>query len=886
MAESLVIVESPGKIRTIKKYLGNDFEVMSSVGHIRDLPKETSAKYRFSYSEWQQTLGDLDSIGVDPQNNWKVNYVVPPEKAKTVKQLRAAGRKATRIYLATDLDREGEAIAWHLQEVIGGDPGKFIRVVFNEITETAIHDAFAKPGIVNENRVNAQQARLFLDRVVGFELSPLLNFKIGRGLSAGRVQSVAVRLIVEREREIRAFNPKEYWDATAYLTRSNSDNAEPAMDRVAFDVAKYRSDDFNPSSETETSELLQELEQQAFSVSSHDSRINSRRASAPFITTTMQQTASTRLNFNVRRTMTAAQRLYEAGLITYMRTDSTNVSAEALSAVREFIGSQYDRDPAQGDYSYLPATPNTFKSASSSQEAHEAIRPTDVTLRQASARGVTDDATKLYSLIWSRFVASQMTPARFENTSTTVLAGDFELRRSASVRIFDGYQKVYSADEPPKADPVVAFRVGESLHCIETTKEQHFTKPPPRYSEARLIRELESKGIGRPSTYSTIITTIQARGYVSLQNKRFFAAKIGEVVTDRLIESFKKLMSYDFTAEMENELDEIAVGEKNFTNVLDEFYADFRSLLVEAKDPEHGMLRNIGIDTSVKCELCGRPMMLRLSKNGLFLGCSGYADRGKDRCRGTKSLTSDIDFETIVDDDSDAGARFLLDQKHCGTCNTIMTGWLIDEQTKLHICGNYPTCTGTAIETGNFRVKGYEGQIVECDKCGSDMHLKVGRFGKYFDCTNDACTNTRKLRKNGEVAPPRADPIPMPELAVEDFDDHYVLRDGLRGIFLAASKFPRVRKSRQVTVEELLAHGNELDPKLAYLLTAPTTNQDNGHYVVRYSTKNQTQYLSGEKNGKRDGWVAFYEEGKWNETKSLGKKPRTATKRTRKQSSR
>ena len=905
MADSLVIVESPGKVRTIKKHLGSGFQVMSSVGHVRDLPgsgrkhktsrkagrTKLKGKALANYRERQKRNTLIERMGVNPDKNWSATYEVLPDKIDVVEKLRSAAKKVSKIYLATDLDREGEAIAWHLQEVIGGEDQRFIRVVFNEITQTAIERAFENPGKINMDRVNAQQARRFLDRVVGFELTPLLYAKVARGLSAGRVQSVAVRLIVEREREIRAFTPEEYWEATAELLRGNSSvGVDLSTTTQTFEVTKYRDEQFRPSSERSAISLLDEMSEQAFRVSNHETKINLTRPPAPFKTTTLQQTASTRLNFSVSRTMSAAQRLYEAGLITYMRTDSTNIARDAIDEVRNHIQASYLPDQVNSESrGYLPDQPNVFRSNASSQEAHEAIRPTSVSVRSVSEHGLTRDAVALYELIWRRFVACQMTPARFKGTTTTVTAGEFELKRSTSIRIFDGYQRVYSANEAvkerEKRSVDIDYEVGERLQCRQIDKEQHFTKPPSRFSEARLIRELERRGIGRPSTYATIISTIQQRGYVALHGKQFSAERIGEVVTDRLVECFDNVLNYDFTAKMESDLDQIAEGQKAWKEVLNVFYGDFSERMRIAADPEHGMRNNEPVQTNIPCDKCGRLMMLRIAKTGVFLSCSGYSLPVKERCNGTKNLVPDAELEKIFDENEETdetATKQLLARKKCSICGTWMEGNVVDARTKIHVCGNFPNCPGNEVEDGEFEIRGYEGPTVECDKCGSTMHLRSGRFGKFFGCTNENCSNTRKLLRDGKVAPPKADPVPMPELKVEGEDDFFVLRDGARGIFLAASKFPQIRKTRQVSVSELLAHGNELDPKFKYLLAAPEQDSDGGIYVVRFSRANNQQYVASEKNGQPNGWVAFYQDGQWlaNKRESKPRARRRATSQT------
>lgn len=894
MARSLVIVESPAKARTINKYLGKDFIVKSSVGHIRDLPtggrgsdpkaraaeaaktRALPPEEREAYKAKRSRLQLVKRMGIDPDNEWAADYEVLPGKEKVVDELVKLAEKAPMVYLATDLDREGEAIAWHLRETIGGDPDRFRRVVFNEITRKAIQAAFEDPGQLDINRVNAQQARRFLDRVVGFELSPLLWAKVARGLSAGRVQSVAVRLLVEREREIRAFIPEEYWEAFADLT------PQGGSDATRFQVARQRGENFRPDNETTTNAALEQLRVSQFKVTNREDRPTRSKPSAPFITSTLQQAASTRLSYSVKKTMTMAQRLYEAGYITYMRTDSTNLSTDAVADCRDFISKEFGE-------AYLPDAPKVYASKDDAQEAHEAIRPSNVGTRPEHLSGVDDDAVRLYDLIWRQFLACQMPPAEYLSTTVTVTAGDFELRIRGRILKFDGYTRALPVNARKDEDKVLPdFAVGDELFLQDPAKDvegvQHFTKPPARYGEASLVRELEKRGIGRPSTYAAIISTIQDRGYVSLQNRRFYAEKVGELVTDRLVEKFQNLMDYGFTAQMEEELDKIAEGDAKWRSVLDDFYGDFSDKLVDARQAEGGMRPNEPTDTDVECPKCGRHMQIRTASTGVFLGCSGYSLPPKERCTQTLNL---IPGEEAVDVDADeeAESKLLRKKEKCPRCKTPMTSYLVDEARKLHICGDNPDCPGFAVENGQFRIKGYDGPVIECDKCGADMQLKSGRFGKYFGCTSDECKNTRKLLRSGEPAPPKADPVPMPELRCEKVDDHYLLRDGASGIFLAASQFPKHRETRAPLVSELKPHANELDPKFAYLLQAPAQDPEGNPALIRYSRKTKEQYVQSEIDGKASGWKAFYDGQRWvqeGEVKKPGAKKKAAKKKASK----
>lgn len=872
MTKSLVIVESPAKAKTINKYLGKEFVVKSSVGHIRDLPvsgsgnglavdaterakeaaktRKLSPEKKAEHKEKKSREQLIARMGVDPEHGWKARYEILPGKEKVVAELKKLAKDADTIYLATDLDREGEAIAWHLKEAIGGDESRYRRVVFNEITKKAINEAFSHPGDLDMRYVEAQQARRFLDRVVGFMVSPLLWAKVARGLSAGRVQSVAVRLIVEREREIRAFMPEEFWEVFA-------DTRTAHKDALRLQVIKQGEKNFRPDNAAATNAAQALLRDAQFVVSSREDKPTSSRPRPPLITSTLQQAASTRLGFGVKKTMTLAQRLYEAGYITYMRTDSTHLSADALAMCRSYIEEQFGKK-------YLPEAPVQYSAREGAQEAHEAIRPTDVNTSPTQLSGMERDAERLYALIWAHFVACQMPPARYLSSQITVMAGDFELRTKGRIMQFDGYLKVLPSKEEDVVLPDVA--AGEVLALEKLDPKQNFTKPPARYTEASLVKELEKRGIGRPSTYAAIISTIQERGYVKVESRRFYAQKMGDIVAERLQESFTELMDYDFTAKMEGSLDEVATGAKNWKQVLDEFYAGFTEQLSAASgDDDHGMRANKPTDTDIPCPQCSRPMQIRTASTGVFLGCSGYALPPKERCKSTINLTPG---EEAIRTDSEEEAeevenRLLRQRKRCKLCNSTMDSYLIDSTRKLHVCGNNPDCSGYEVESGNFRIKGYEGPIVECDKCSADMQLKTGRFGKYFGCTNESCGNTRKLLRSGEAAPPKMDPVVMSELRCEKVDDHYVLRDGAAGLFLAASKFPKNRETRAPLLRELIPHKDELDPKYHYLLAGPVKDKEGNPSIVRFSRKSQEHYLLTEVDKKPTGWKAMYRNGKW-----------------------
>ncbi|MFM5751166.1 type I DNA topoisomerase [Aeromonas veronii] len=872
MGKSLVIVESPAKAKTINKYLGKDYVVKSSVGHVRDLPTSGSASTEpkkpvirgIKLSESEKAAKDRKALfarmGINPTAGWQANYQILPGKEKVVSELQSLAEKADTIYLATDLDREGEAIAWHLREIIGGDDSRYKRVVFNEITKSAIKEAFAQPSELNIDRVNAQQARRFLDRVVGYMVSPLLWKKLARGLSAGRVQSVAVRLIVDKEREIKAFVPVEFWDLNAdLLTADKSD--------LRMEVVSRNGADFKPVTQAETFAAVAALEGVDYKVVNREDKPTGSKPSAPFITSTLQQAASTRLSFGVKKTMMMAQRLYEAGYITYMRTDSTNLSKEAVEAVREYIGEQYGA-------AYLPAEPNLYGAKANAQEAHEAIRPSNVQVTAEMLEGMEPDAMRLYDLIWRQFVACQMTPAQYDSSTLTVKAGEFELKARGRTLRFAGWTKAL----PPMGrkgedSQLPAVTVGEVLKLVKLDPRQHFTKPPARFTEAALVRELEKRGIGRPSTYASIISTIVDRGYVRVESRRFFAEKMGEIVTDRLVENFVELMNYEFTAKMEDKLDGIAEGSLEWKKVLDSFYAEFTQELEKAdKAPEEGGMRaNQMVMTDIDCPDCGRKMGIRTATTGVFLGCSGYALPPKERCKKTINLVSADEFVSATDGE-EAETEALRAKHRCGVCGTAMDAYIIDDSRKLHVCGRNPDCDGYEIEKGQFKLKGYEGPSIECDRCGAEMQLKNGRFGKYMGCTNETCKNTRKILKNGDIAPPKEDPVPLPELKCTQSDAHFVLRDGAAGLFLAASNFPKSRETRAPLVEELKRFKDRISAKHKYLAGAPLTDPDGNPAIVRFSRKTKEQYVMSEVNGKATGWTAHYDNGTWQESLPKAKK--------------
>ncbi|MBM4028494.1 MAG: type I DNA topoisomerase, partial [Planctomycetes bacterium] len=634
--KSLVIVESPAKARTINHYLGSGYEVKASMGHIRDLPSK--------------------SLNIDVENDFEPTYDIMPGKKAVVTQLKAAAKKCDKLYLATDLDREGEAIAWHLAQILGVSADRIYRVIFNAITKSAIQEAFSEPGRINLDKVMAQQARRVLDRIVGYEISPLLWKKVAWGLSAGRVQSVAVKIIVEREREIRDFKPEEYWlipavfttdlngnyqqSWHAFLTPKSANGKGPTVEEKgrwlaehhAFEAELARIGDakFNASNRDQAEKVFRELEHARFQIGDIETKESVSRPSPPFITSTLQQAAANRLGFSAKRTMAVAQQLYEGidlgsmgslGLITYMRTDSTHVSGEALGEVRNYIQSHFGPK-------YLPEKPNFFAAGKSAQQAHEAIRPTDVDLTPAEIKQhLNDEQFKLYDLIWRRFVACQMEPARWNVTTLSITAptslGPALYKATGRVLVFDGFGKVWPLFSTEQQLPPT--QVGQPLATVDIKSEQHFTKPPARYTEASLVKALEKEGIGRPSTYAPIISTIQDRGYVEQRDKKFYATDLGEVVTDKLTQYFPRIMDIAFTRQMEEQLDQIEEQQHDWVRVLRDFYGPFKVNL----DTAHEEMKHAKAETTPSeytCPDCSRPLVYKFGKSGRFLSCSGYPE--------------------------------------------------------------------------------------------------------------------------------------------------------------------------------------------------------------------------------------------------------------------
>ncbi|HEX4773012.1 MAG TPA: type I DNA topoisomerase [Bryobacteraceae bacterium] len=713
MAKSLVIVESPAKAKTIGKYLGKQFVVKASLGHIKDLPKK--------------------DLAVDVDRDFTPRYEIIEGKKKLMTELKQAAKGVDSIYLAADPDREGEAICWHLQEELEPKkPGKpeIHRVMFNEITANAVKRAFDHPQPVNVHLVEAQQTRRVLDRLVGYKISPLLWDKVRRGLSAGRVQTVALRLIVDREREIRAFQKTEYWTIDVALN---------AKKPPVLTTRLQKKDNETPvlGNEQETNAIVQDVEGAKYVVKSVQTREKRRNPVAPFITSTLQQEAARKLRFSVKRTMMLAQGLYEGkelgkegsvGLITYMRTDSTRVSEDALAEVRAYIEERHGKD-------YIPGSANVYKTKKDAQDAHEAIRPTSVLRTPESVEKLlAEDELKLYRLIWMRFVASQMTPAVFDQTTIDVSTqgksgASYLFRATGSVPKFDGYLKIYEEgkDQKDEDDEELKHRLpavteGETLRFKEIKPEQHFTEPPPRYTEATLVKKLESDGVGRPSTYASILSTIQDREYVAKEGGKFVPRELGMVVADLLTESFNDLFDVKYTARMEQELDEIEEGKLEWRAALGDFYKRFtKDLEVAAQTMTD--IKRMEKPTDLICEKCGKPMVIKWGKHGSFIACTGYPE-----CTNTRELTVDL-----PDVDKAADLVDQEDQEYCENCGRPMV-LKKGRFGQFYACSGYPDCKTTKQIGGEQRK---DVPLEEkCPNCGNNLVQKYGRYGEFVACSN------------------------------------------------------------------------------------------------------------------------------------------------------
>ena len=689
----LVIVESPAKAKTIKKYLGGNYEVVASMGHVRDLPK--------------------NKLGVDIEHDFAPQYINIKTQEDLIKTLKKDAKKSDKIYLATDPDREGEAISWHLAYLLGLNLDDQNRVTFNEITKTGVVSGMEHPRKIDLDLVNAQQARRILDRIVGYKLSPFLWRKVRRGLSAGRVQSVAVRLIVDREMEIRGFKPEEYWSIDALLHKKGSRKPFPAK------FYGKKGEKIEIANKEQVDEILAALENAAFEVDAVKKGVRRKSPAPPFITSTMQQEASRKLGFQARRTMKAAQELYEGvevetlgavGLITYMRTDSLRISDEARTAAYTFIEEKYGKD-------YLPDKPRVYKTKSNAQDAHEAIRPTMPELTPDKVKAsLTGDQYKLYKLVWERFIASQMANALYDTVSADIMANGYLFKASGYTVKFDGFTVLYEEshdEETEDGGALPPLAKGDPLDVKELKGNQHFTQPPPRFTEASLIKTMEENGIGRPSTYAATITTILARSYVEREGKQLKPTALGEVTTQLMKDRFKNIVDVTFTAHMEGDLDKVEEGKKAWVETLQAFYGDFEKTLEKAeKDMEGTRVKVPDEETDEVCELCGRKMVIKIGRFGKFLACPGFPE-----CRNTKKIVIDTGGICPL-----CGGKVLEKKSKTGK--------------KYYGCEHNPKC---GFMTWDEPLK------EPCPKCGATLYKKRGKMGKIY-CAKEGCDYERGLK--------------------------------------------------------------------------------------------------------------------------------------------
>ncbi len=713
MPKSMVIVESPAKARTIEKYLGKDFVVRACAGHIKDLPKTV--------------------LGVDVEHGFRPTYRIISGKEKIVRDLKKTASGAKAIYLAADPDREGEAICQHLAEELESSKGQlFHRILFNEITKNAIQAALKNPSVIDQDKVAAQQARRILDRLVGYKVSPLLWRNVRRGLSAGRVQSVALRMIVEREREIRAFVSDEYWNFVAKL--KGRVPPEFSAKAVKLDGAKFKI-----SNQEEADQLLKDLKAGDFVVDSVTKRERKRNPVPPFITSKLQQEASQKLRFSVKKTMVVAQRLYEGreigdeglvGLITYMRSDSTRVSEGAIEEARRFVEETYGKQ-------YIPPRPKTYKAKKGAQDAHEAIRPTSVLRRPESLKAYLDrDEFRLYELIWKRFVASQMNPALFDQTEIAIDAPRALFKAVGSILRFDGFLRVYQeekaetetdegSDDEGRDNILPDVKAGEKLAVNAILPEQKFTQPPPRYNEATLVKALEERGIGRPSTYAQILTVIQDRDYVTKEDRQFVPSETGEVVCDLLVGHFEELFDYDYTAKLEKDLDDIESGKESWVHALGGFYKEFSRELEKAEEDMKN-LKKEEVPAGIQCEKCGSDMVIKWGRFGRFIACSNYPE-----CKNTMELPKDPD----ADREAPAAVPDTEPCEKCGRPMVLKKG----RYGEFLACSGYPECKNTRrINEVGGKKEVVKDELLEekCPQCGSQLAVKHGRYGKFVACSN------------------------------------------------------------------------------------------------------------------------------------------------------
>jgi len=765
------VVESPTKVKTIKKFLGADFNVVASMGHIKDLPKK--------------------ELGIDLARDFEPTYINIDAKKKTIDELKKAAKVARNIYLAPDPDREGEAIAWHIAEVINTKNKNVYRVLFNDLTKKTVLEAIGNPSQLDFNKYEAQQTRRILDRLVGYQISPVLWDKVKRGLSAGRVQSVAVRLICEREAEINKFIPEEYWNLVAQFAAGNPPPFDAKLLKLDGKKAKV-------SNGAQAAALVEKLKKSTFTVERLEKKELKRSPLPPFTTSKLQQEASRWLRFSAKKTMSVAQKLYEGielgkegsvGLITYMRTDSFRIADEALQEARKYIAENY----APG---YLPAKPQVYKSSQNAQDAHEAIRPSSLAYKPLEIKeSLSPDQFKLYSLIWNRFIASQMNPAVFDQTTIDIAGANCIFRAQGSILKFPGFTIVYTEGKDEKEEGngleklLPDVREKEKVKLTSLNTEQKFTQPPPRFSEASLVRELEEKGIGRPSTYAAILSTIQDREYVRLEKARFFPTELGLIVTELLVKSFPTVLDIAFTADMENKLDTIENGTNKRVETLQNFYQLFVQELNKAKDEMRDVKRE-ETPTDLVCKKCNAPMVIKWGKNGRFLACSNYP-----QCKNTMNFTHD----------EEGKVKHVETQTTEIKCNKCGKNMVVKEGRfgQFLACSGYPECKNTmnAAKNENGEIVQAQEQATDavCELCGKPMLVKRGRYGQFLGCSGyPECKNIKKLGKDGQIKAVIQETVLSDEVC-EKCGKPMAVKRGRYGQFLGCTGYPECKNIKKMS---------------------------------------------------------------------------------------
>lgn len=780
MAQSLIIVESPTKVKTLKKYLGSDFEVSASMGHVKDLPKK--------------------NLSIDIKNDFSPTYQVVESKKKVLGELKKQAKKVVNIYLAQDPDREGEAIAWHIKEEIDTKNKNIYRVLFTDLTKNTVMSAINNPQQLDPNKYEAQQTRRILDRLVGYQISPILWDKVKRGLSAGRVQSVALRIICDREREIRNFVSEEYWNITALLEGAKPPKFEARLIKIDGKKAKI-------NNESQATAVLEKLKSADFIVARVEKKEMKRSPSPPFTTSKLQQEASRKLNFSAKKTMNIAQKLYEGielgkdgsvGLITYMRTDSVRTADEALKDVRSYIANNYDQ-------SYLPARTRIFKNTAAAQDAHEAIRPSDMSYKPQDIKSfLTPDQFRLYQLIWNRFVASQMNPALFDQTIIDITAGDCTFRAQGSVMKFPGYTIVYTEDKDNEnqddaeiGDFLPAVEANEFLKLLSLKPEQKFTQPPPRYTEASLVRELEENGIGRPSTYATILSTIQDKEYVRIEKARFHPTELGMLVSELLVNNFPLVMDIAFTASLETQLDMIEAGEASRIDTLKQFYETFAAELQKAQTEMRDVKRQ-ETPTDLVCEKCENKMVIKWGRNGEFLACSNYPS-----CKNTKNFIR-TDEDRVIPAPEPEQTQTGLTCENCGQPMMLKQG----KFGHFFGCSGYPNCrniiNAKKDESGTLTAAENEFSDVPCDKCGKKMVVKRGKYGQFLGCAGyPECQNIIKIKK-GKADVLEHQDTGKSETVCNKCGKPMLIKRGRFGRFLGCAGYPDCKNIMKMTANPIV----------------------------------------------------------------------------------